>query len=318
MKNIEEKIDINTLEDAFKIKEHTNENYEKKSYIMGEDGKNLLDPVTTHVIEEKEKFSLNNYFNRIIVNDIGANIILEISDMDAVWRKELATIDTKPKKLNKITINLNELVSYKVFSRKFMYLNQFDVKKNIYKSVENNFITRLNDGILFGDGINEPKGILTYEKYKGNYQEGKIQIIDIDVNNVLGSLLEMESILISNYINNQECLWIISRKLYLALQQSIFALNKNPLINSGAFALSKHGNVNYLFNIPMVIVNGFGENKTEIILIHKDAYTILENPQIDYVENYQDVDIKLYFIKYFGGAITNYKGVILGQLKEGS
>jgi HK97 family phage major capsid protein len=114
------------------------------------------------VVEEEAKFTLNNYFNKIIVNDIGANIILEISNTDAVWRKELTDVESKNQKINKITINLNELVSYKVFSRKFMYLNQFDVKKNIYKSVEANFINKLNEGILFGDGINEPKGILNY------------------------------------------------------------------------------------------------------------------------------------------------------------
>ena len=300
---------INTLEDSLQIKDT---NYEKKSYSLTEEGKNLFDPLTTHVIEEETKFTLNNYFNKIIVNDIGANIILEISNTDAVWRKELTDVESKNQKINKITINLNELVSYKVFSRKFMYLNQFDVKKNIHKSVEANFINKLNEGILFGDGVNEPKGILNYETSE-NEEEGKLLKVKIDSKNLFTSLINMESILISHYINNSECLWIISRKLYMLLQQNIFALSNNPLVNNGAFALSKNGNINYLFNIPMVIVNDFKDKKVDIILIHKDAYTILENPQIDYVENYQDIDIKLYFIKYFGGAITNYNGVILGE-----
>lgn len=305
----EDVIEINTLEDALKTKD----NYEKKSFSLTEGGKNIFDPLYTHVIEEGEKYTLNNYFNKIIVNDIGANIILEISNTDAIWRKELTALETKHEKINKITINLNELVSYKIFSRKFMYLNQFDVKKTIYKSVEINFNNKLNEGILFGDGINEPKGILNYE-FTDKKEEGKLLKTKIDSKNVFAGLLNMESILISNHINNRECLWIISRKLYMLLQQNIFSLNNNPLVNNGAFALSKQGNVNYLFNIPMVIVNDFADKEVDIILIHKDAYTILENPQIDYVENYQDIDIKLYFIKYFGGAVTNYNGIVLGEL----
>ncbi len=304
--------EVTTLENSLQIKDS---NYEKKSYSLTENGKNLFDPLTTHVIEDEVKITLNNYFNKIIVNDIGANIILEVSNTDAIWRKELANIESKTEKINKITINLNELVAYKVFSRKFMYLNQFDVKKTIYKSVETNFINKLNEGILFGDGIHEPKGILTYDTSETK-QNNKILQVKIKTTSILADLLNMESILISNYINNSECLWIISRKLYMILQQNIFALNNNPLVNNGAFALSKNGNVNYLFNIPMIIVNDFANKKTDIILIHKDAYTILENPNIDYVENYQEIDIKLYFIKYFGGAVTNYNGIVLGELVE--
>lgn len=289
--------------------------YEKKSYTLSENGKNIFDPLTTHIIENQTKYDLHNYFNKIIVNDIGVNIVLEISNNDAVWRKELDIVETKNQKINKMTINLNELVSYKIFSRKFMYLNQFDVRKNIHKSVETNFNNKLNEGILFGDGVNEPKGILVYETSE-NLENNKLLKVKVNPKTILVGLLNMESILISNNINNRECLWIISRKLYMLLQQSIFALNNNPLVNNGAFALSREGNVTYLFNIPMVIINDFGEKEVDIILIHKDAYTILENPQIDYVENSQDIDIKLYFIKYFGGAITNFKGIVLGYLKE--
>ena len=304
--------EVTTLENSLQV---NHDNYEKKSYSLNENGKNIFDPLTTHVMEDANKITVHNYFNKIIVNDIGANIILEVSNTDAIWRKELANIESKTEKINKITINLNELVAYKVFSRKFMYLNQFDVKKTIYKSVETNFINKLNEGILFGDGIHEPKGILTYDICETK-QPNKILKVKLKTSSILADLLNMESILISNYINNSECLWIISRKLYMILQQSIFAAHNNPLVNNGAFALSKNGNINYLFNILMVIVNDFGDKKTDIILIHKDAYTILENPQIDYVENYQDIDIKLYFIKYFGGAITNYNGVVLGELLE--
>ncbi len=310
-KTSEVAIEVNTLEDALKNTSH----YEKKSFSLMEDGKNLFDPISTHIIEEREKYTLNNYFNKIIVNDIGANIILEVSNTDAIWRKELAVVETQKEKINKITINLNELVSYKIFSRKFMYLNQFDVKKTIHKSVEVNFNKKLNEGILFGDGINEPKGILTYQ-VSDKKEEGKILKTKIETKNIFAGLLNMESILISNQINNRECLWIISRKLYMLLQQNIFALNNNPLVNNGAFALSKQGNITYLFNIPIIIVNDFSNKEVDIILIHKDAYTILENPQIDYVENYQDIDIKLYFIKYFGGAVTNYNGIVLGALEK--
>jgi HK97 family phage major capsid protein len=294
-----------------------NTNYEKKSYITNNENNESLFPPST-VIYNKNKFkklSLSEFFKKIIVNDSGAHIVLESYNDEAIWRKELESIQDKKNIIPKITIPLHELASAPVISRRFMNINQFNVKEFINESVKEDFLFKIDKAILFGTGENQPKGILSYDICQ-NSEINKLLTIRFNLNDIMGSLINMESALDAKYLNEEESIWIISRKLYIGLQKEIFKLNNHPLVNSGIFGFSREGTINYLFNRPLLIVDGLenNKNKIEIILIHKNSYTVIENPHTEYIENQQDLDLRLFFIKYYGGGVTNHKAIVLGQV----
>jgi HK97 family phage major capsid protein len=327
MKNenqIQNNINENSIENFLSessINNIKNNNYEKKSYIANNEQNESVFPPSSIIYNQNKfrKLSLSEFFKKIIVNDMGAHIILESYNDDAIWRKELSTIPVdKGKIIPKITIPLHELAAAPVISRRFMNLHQFNVKELISDSVKEDFSFKIDKAILFGNGENQPKGILSYDTSLQR-ENNKLLSIKFNINEIIPSLMSMESALDAKYLNEEESIWIISRKLYILLQKEIFKLNNHPLVNSGIFGFSREGTVNYLFNRPLLIVDGLesdqnNKNKIEIILVHKNAYTVIENPHMEYIENQQDLDLRLFFIKYYGGGVTNYKGVVMGYM----
>jgi HK97 family phage major capsid protein len=300
--------DVEETQISHQLYENTNKNYETKSLTsVKENGEDIFSPHETYNLKDNQYTSIKSCFTCIEAPHAGANIILETGGFEALWRKELEDIkSTKTSPLEKITIKMHELIAAPVISRRLMNLSQIDIRKYVQNNVERSFLYETDLSILLGDGEQKPIGILNNE-ISDKYDEKKLLVCPIKKTTIIEDLLKIENILPMMYRSNAT--WIISRNLFNEIQ---ICLLKNP---QSLFGLVRDG-INYrLFGRKVMIFDGLNNNKKNIdaILVHPSAYTIIEDPHIDIIENNQNIDLKLIFIKNFGGGITNHKAIVLGM-----
>lgn len=286
-------------------------NYETKALTLQQDGYDVFTSDDYHVYKEQELTSIQSLFTRIQVDNLGTSVILETGDFETIWREEMqSTTITKNANISKITIKMHELIAAPIISRRLLQLSQFDVRSYVKKNVTRSLLYNMDLSTMIGNGIHEPAGILSYDIVFENPKKQDLFAMKLNPKVLIADLLKMENQLPLIYRNGAA--WIISRTLFNELQSALL----NMPNGNGTHALIRDG-INYqLFGRKVVIFDGLNENnkKIQVILIHPSAYTVLDNPNLDVIENNQDVDVKLIFIKNFGGAVTNPKAMILGAI----
>jgi HK97 family phage major capsid protein len=288
-------------------------NYETKALTLKkEGGEDVFLPNESVQYSTDNLTSIQSLFTKIFVNNLGANVILETGNFEALWREEMKLINsTKTNSINKITIKMHEIVAAPIISRRLINVSQFDVREYVRKNIERSILTTMDYATILGDGNNQPSGILNNEiSFKDIYEPNKIKAVKINKETLVEDLLKMENQLPLMYRDGAS--WIISRSLFNHIQMYLLK------VPNGINALMRDGITYRLFGRKVMIFDGLDNNEKEIhgILIHPCAYTVLENPHMDIIENNQDIDVKLIFIKNFGGAVTNHQALIVGELES--
>jgi len=308
------KIEKNSLEANNTLQHHLYENtklnYETKALALkGENGEDLFSTSKTYVMEEGHLTSLQKCYTRLQVNNLGANIVLEAGNFEALWREELKNIaPTKNDPIIKTTIKMHEIVATPVISRRLANLCEFDVRNYVQKNVERSILHQMDLATITGDGLHQPMGIINADLCYDKAEKNKILTIKLNKKTLMEDLLRMETQLSLLYRNGAS--WIISRGLFNEIQTLLL---HTPHSLHG---LVRDGLDYRLFGRPLMIFDGLDYSKKKIhcILIHPSGYTVIEDHHMDIIENNQDIDLKLIFVKNFGGAITNYQGIILGEV----
>lgn len=314
MQNIKTKIENQQEENSpilqHSLYENTKFNYDTKSLTSkGENGEDLFSPSQTCGLDGGDLISLQKFYTRIQVNNLGANIVLETGNFEALWREELKNIPpTKNDPIIKTTIKMHEIVAAPVISRRLAHLSEFDVRSYVQKNVERSILHQMDLATISGDGIHQPMGIINGDLCYEKQEKNKILAIKLNKKTIMEDLLKMETQLPLMYRNGAA--WIISRGLFNEIQTQLL---HNP---NSICGLVRDGIYYRLFGRPVVIFDGLDYSKKKIhcILIHPSGYTVIEDHHMEIIENNQEIDLKLIFVKNFGGAITNHQGIILGEV----
>jgi len=286
-------------------------NYEKKSLKLNNDGENFLYPSTVDYLTQEHLSPIYTLFTNMRGDNLGTNVVLEIGNFQSVWREEMEEIrSTSTNPLAKVHIEMKELIASPFVSRRALNVSTLNLKEYIRKNVLVSFTQQIDKALLFGDGIKEPKGILRYMEDKTKDNKPVITSLALSKDKLLASLLEMENRLPSIY--KKQAIWLMSRSLHQMIQHSFYNQKENHFVIN-------RDDINYrLFNRKLYICDELdgdkNTHKINCILVHPMAYTTIENDQVEVIENNLEVDMKLIFIKYFGGALTDSKALILGSL----
>lgn len=303
----ENKLDMNNVK-AYDLYDN---NYETKALtVRNENGTDLFVPHETKIITAKPPASLTSLYTVVNGDGLGVDVVLEAGNFECFWRNELEEVPkTKTTPIEKITIKMHEIVSAPVTSRRMANLAQFDARAYMQRNVERFFIYKTDAATINGNGIKEPMGILSYDNAYNKFETHKLCVCKIYKPTLLRDLFAMETQLPLIYRN--DAAWIISRELFNEIQNLLLS-NSNSL---GDFV--RDGRHYRLFGRKVMIFDGLSENKKNIhcILINPVGYTVVMDPHTDVIENTQEIDLKLIFVRNFGGGVTDYKAIILGEFK---
>lgn len=286
-------------------------NYEKKSLKLYNDGEALLQPSDINFLGEDALNPIYKLFTNMIGSNLGTNVALEMGNFQSIWREEMSEVtSTKTNSLSKIHIKMNELVSAPLVSRRALSISTLNLKEYIRNNVEISFSQQIDRALLFGDGIKEPKGILQYVEDKDKEGKPLITVVNMEKNNIINSLLEMENRLPRIY--KKQAVWLMSRSMHQLIQKGFYTQKDSHFVIN-------RDDINYrLLNRKLYICDELDSesniNKVFCILAHPMAYTTIENSNVEIIENNLELDVKLIFIKYFGGALTDPKAILLGTL----
>lgn len=288
----------------------TNIEYEKKALTLNNNEVPVVHPVDINFLNTIEEFTpIYKLFTNIKGNSLGTNVFLDMGKFNATWRGELEDVQTNGTSPININVPIKELVASLPISRRLLDINNLNILSYIEKNIQKSFFEKIDLGVLYGKGDKEINGILPF--FAANKKNKFITQVEVNVESLLINLLTMENKLPRIY--KKQAFWLMSRTFHIAIQEYFY---KNPINTT---VIATRDDINYkLFNRPLYICDELDckENTENVhcILVHPNAYTIVEDLDVKTIQNNMELDFKINFIKYIGGSITDPSGIIFGIL----
>ncbi|AAZ68303.1 phage major capsid protein [Ehrlichia canis] len=224
------------------------------------------------------------------------------------WRTSSQDTDeTKPPKIDKVTINLHELYAQPKITKKLLEDSTIDIASWLINHLVDAFSRAENTAFISGDGNNKPYGILTYAK-----EENTIESKTLNSDTIIKLYYSLDEYFATKaaFIMHRSVLEAI-RSLKLTSGQYIWHPGLTP------------GNPDTLMGLPVYQTSDMPQlNKKSLPIIaladFKNAYKIVENRSIRTLRDpfTSKPFVKFYTTKRVGGAVINDNAIRFLKITE--
>lgn len=244
---------------------------------------------------------------------------------NANWADETAPVtETPTSRIGVVKIDLHEQVVQPLVTNKNLDDKGNDVERFLNEKITQEFSLSENTSFITGNGVNKPKGILSYDAWSqnGTYERYKIEQINLGADGgvTVDGLLDIETSLKPDYLN--EAIWIMSRRTWREVRKLAdgvgnFLLNREGLLEGFQKRLLGYPVV-LMEDMPNIIDNSgnpvvgalsiaFGNFKKSYTIIDRFGTRVLRDPYT--AKPY----VKFYARKYVGGGVTNFDSIKIGK-----
>ena len=278
------------------------------------DGGYLVEPefggmIQTYVYETSPMRQLAN------VMTIGANsleYILDNDEAEASWAGETQPRpETDTPQLAKLDIIANEIYAQPKVSQRFLDDAGINVEAWLADKVAQAFSRKENTAFMVGDGVNKPRGILTYD---AGTTIASQQIEQINSGGAAAftydGLVSLQSALKEEYQANAS--FLVNRRGFGSLLL-LKDLNGSPIFNMaydtrvGLQRTILGSPLYFASDVPVVESNAFaaiyGDFKRAYTIVDRTGVRVLRDPFTD------KPFVKFYTTKRVGGSVVNYEAV---------
>lgn len=144
------------------------------STAMAADGGYLVDPQTADVIKGSlsATASIRAVASVVSVEATSYDLLVDHSEMGAGWATETGPVtDTATPQIDRISIPLHELSALPKASQRLLDDSAFDIETWLATRIADKFARSEAGAFINGDGIDKPKGILTYPQVENEIHE---------------------------------------------------------------------------------------------------------------------------------------------------
>ncbi|WP_458790282.1 phage major capsid protein [Yoonia sp. MH D7] len=132
---------------------------------VASDGGYLVDPQTADTIKGtlSSTASIRAIANVVNVDATSFDVLVDHSEMGAGWATETSSVtETGTPQIDRITIPLHELSALPKASQRLLDDSAFDIEGWLAGRIADKFARSEASAFINGDGIDKPKGVLTY------------------------------------------------------------------------------------------------------------------------------------------------------------
>ena len=138
------------------------------------DGGYLVDPQTADAIKGtlSSTASIRAIASVVTVDATSYDVLVDHSEMGAGWATETGPVtETTTPKIDRITIPLHELSALPKASQRLLDDSAFDIEGWLASRIADKFARSEAGAFINGDGIDKPRGLLTYDKVENEIWE---------------------------------------------------------------------------------------------------------------------------------------------------
>ena len=155
------------------------------SSAMAADGGYLVDPQTAETIKGtlSSTASLRAVASVVTVDATSYDVLVDHSEMGAGWATETGTLtETTTPQIDRISIALHELSALPKASQRLLDDSAFDIEGWLAGRIADKFARSEAGAFINGDGLDKPKGMLTYPQVENEIWEwGNIGFVSTGV-----------------------------------------------------------------------------------------------------------------------------------------
>jgi HK97 family phage major capsid protein len=144
------------------------------SSVMAADGGYLVDPQTADTIKGtlSSTASLRAVASVVTVDATSYDVLVDHSEMGAGWATETGSMtETTTPQIDRISIPLHELSALPKASQRLLDDSAFDIEGWLAGRIADKFARSEAGAFINGDGIDKPKGMLTYPQVENEIWE---------------------------------------------------------------------------------------------------------------------------------------------------
>jgi HK97 family phage major capsid protein len=161
------------------------------SSVMAADGGYLVDPQTAETIKStlSSTASLRAVASVVTVDATSYDVLVDHTEMGAGWATETGSMaETTTPQIDRISIALHELSALPKASQRLLDDSAFDIEGWLAGRIADKFARSEAGAFINGDGIDKPKGMLTYPQVENEIWEwGNIGFVATGVSGGIAS-----------------------------------------------------------------------------------------------------------------------------------
>ena len=292
---------------------------EEKALSVAGDGGFLAAPQVAQTVQNSlfSTTSLRRLANVVTIEGSVYEVLVEKGDTGAGWATEAASVETGNSQLDRIAIPVHELSAMPKASQRLLDDAAFDVEGWLAERIADRFSRAEANAFLRGDGVDKPRGILSYPTAADATATGaQIGFVTTGLSGNFAATAPMDCLidliyaLGAEYRNNAS--FLINSKTAARVRKMKDA--------DGRFlwtdALSV-GQVPQLLGYPVMISEDMPDIATSSFSIafgdFRAAYTIVERPDLRVLRDPFSAKphVLFYATKRVGGGVTDFRAVKL-------
>lgn len=292
----------------------------RKSLSVGSnpDGGFLVDKATSNsIIKNIEANSIMRKLASIEkISTHALDIIEDLDNLDSGWVTETEQrIDTSTPRINKFTIDTHEIYAQPKATQRLIEDSRIDIGKWLADKIGDRFAHIESDAFINGDGINKPKGILSYES--GSAEKSIDELVVTDKTISPEDIMRLYYSLPTQY-SSKSC-FLMHRNMIQQMRMLKSPTSGHYLWNTGL----SQGAPDTLLGVPVYesphmpvptkgsIAMAFADFKEAYKIVDRTNITIMRDP---YTEK---PFVKFYATKRVGGCVVNTRAIKLLRFAPG-
>jgi len=247
-------------------------------------------------------------------------VVIDDDEIDGTWEGEGASTvsDSDTPELGKMEIGVHKLATEPKVTTEMLQDSYFNVESWLSEKVSEKFARMENTAFFSGNGVNKPRGLLTFSNYTtpGVYQRDRVEQIALgDASNLTADgLIGFQASLKEGY--QAGAAWLMKRQTFAAALKLKGADNyffSPTLLRDGQANLTLLGKkVVFCDDMPAVTAGALAVAYGDFA----KGYTIVDRVGIQVLRDSLTSKgyIKFYTTKRTGGNVTNFESFKLGKI----
>lgn len=284
------------------------------------DGGYLLeDKILLEINKEMEYLSPMRKISRITkISTNALDVIVDTKMPEAGWVSENEKRkETAAPEMEKIRIQVSEIYAKPIANQQLLDDSEINIEDWLINKIAEKIAAIEDAAFIKGDGVNKPKGFLSYEKSKQE-QFGSLQCFFTGVNgdfidekSAADLLIEVTCSLKPKYVKNAK--WIMSRSAFEAIRKIKYKTNYlwQPSFSEAAPATLLGYPVIVDDNMPQLVAGtgsvsvAFGDFSSGYQIVDRQNFSLMRDPFS------MKPFVEFYVTKRVGGAVVDFDAIKL-------
>lgn len=242
--------------------------------------------------------------------------LIDTGEFSQGWVSETGTrSETNTSTFGKKTVAVHEQYAEPRSTQKLLDDSVFNIEGWIAQKVSDKFARMENTAFVSGNGVDKPRGLLTYT-HSASYNIDRIEQVNLGSASALTSngLIDLQNSLLEPFQGNAK--WLMNRTTYGALLKLIRSDNKfNEFLglpNASGMATLLGKQIVLATDMPVIA----GDALSLVYADFTEAYQIVDRQGINLIRDQYTAKpyVKFYFTKRVGGDVLNTQAIKIGKI----